>query len=82
MSNPAGQLVRHLFNINSVPSPKGVAFSQDGKEIWVTMLLNQARGASVYDAATGKKIKDINLENGGGVEIIFSLDGQKAYVSQ
>jgi YVTN family beta-propeller protein len=28
------------------------------------------------------KTKEINLENGGGVEVIFSFDGTKAYVSQ
>ena len=77
-----GQLVKHLFNINSVPAPKGVAFSLDGKEIWATMLLNKSRGVGVFDFSTGKNIANINLENGGGVEIIFSKDGSKAYVSQ
>jgi len=82
IKDPAGQLVRHLFNIESVPSPKGAVFSPDGKEIWTTMLLNKTRGVSVFSAITGKKIKDINLENGGGVEAVFSFDGKKVYVSQ
>ncbi len=81
-TGPEGQLVRYLFSINQVPSPKGAAFSPDGKEIWVTLLLNKKRGVSVFDSSTGKKIQDINLDNGGGVEIIFSHDGSKAYVSQ
>lgn len=77
-----GQLVHHLFNIESAPSPKGIAFSPDGKEIWVTSLLNAERGVSVFDTFSGEKIKDINLANGGGVEIIFSPDGKKTYISQ
>lgn len=81
-SDPADQLVHHLFNINAVPSPKAAAFSPDGKEIWATLLLNEKRGIAVFNAFNGEKIKDINLENGGGVEIIFSQDGNKVYVSQ
>jgi len=80
--NIEGQLVKHLFDIESVPSPKGVAFTSDGKEIWSTLLLNKSRGVSIFSTLNGKKIKDINLENGGGVEVIFSSDGKRAYVSQ
>jgi len=81
-SDLPGQLVKHLFNINSVPSPKGAAFSLDGKEIWVTLLLNKSRGVAVFNASSGENIANINLENGGGVEMIFSKDGSKVYVSQ
>lgn len=80
-AGPEGQLVHHLFNIESVPSPKAVAFSPDGKEIWAALLLNPKRGISVFDALTGEKKEDINLD-GGGVEITFSRAGDKAYVSQ
>jgi len=80
--NIEGQLVRHLFDIKGVPSPKGVAFSKDNKEVWVTSLLNKSRGVIVFDSLTGEKIKDINLEGGGGVEVIFSADGKRVYVSQ
>ncbi|MCD6085646.1 AmmeMemoRadiSam system protein B [bacterium] len=77
-----GQLVRHLFDINYVPSPKAVTFSVDGKEIWATHLLNKRKGVSVFDSKTGEEIATINLNNNGGVEIEFSKDGKKAYVSQ
>ncbi|MFH0739658.1 MAG: YncE family protein [bacterium] len=77
-----GQLVHHLFNINSVPAPKGASFSPNGQEIWATLLLNKSRGVAVFDAGTGKNIANINLANGGGVEMIFAKDGSKAYVSQ
>ena len=80
--DPEGQLVHYLFNIEGVPSPKAAAFTTDGKEIWVTSLLNKKRGVFVFNALTGNYITDINLEDGGGVEIIFSSDGKKAYVSQ
>ena len=76
------QLVRHLFDINKVSSPKGIAISRDGKEIWVALLLNEKAGVRIYDSSTGQKTADINLADGGGVEIIFSTDGSKAYVSQ
>lgn len=81
-SDLPNQLVKHLFNINSVPSPKGAAFSPNGKEIWATLLLNKSRGVAVFDSGTGKNIANINLANGGGVEMIFAKDGSKAYVSQ
>jgi len=77
-----GQLVRRLFDINYVSSPKAVVFSVDGKEIWVTHLLNKEKGVSVFDSKTGEEIATINLNNGGGVEIEFSKDGKKVYVSQ
>lgn len=82
ITDPPGQLVHHLFNINFVPSPKAAAITPDGKEIWATLLLNSKRGVAVFNSQTGEKIKDINLADGGGVEIIFSRDGNKVYVSQ
>lgn len=80
--DPPGQLLHHFLNINSVPSPKAVVFTPDNKEIWVTMLLNSKRGVSVFNPLTGEKVKDINLDGAGGVEIVFSQDGGRAYVSQ
>jgi len=76
------QIVDHLLNINSVPSPKGAKFTPDGKELWVTMLLNEARGVGIFHPLTGKNSDNINLDDGGGVEVIFSKDGSKAYISQ
>src|SRR3989344_4430843 len=76
------QLVRHLYDISKIPHPKAVAFSPRGGEIWTTSLLNNKSGVSIFDSLTGKKIKDINLNKSGGVEIIFSNDSTKAYISQ
>lgn len=77
-----GQLVEHLFDITGAPAVKGVAVSKDGKEIWATLLLNKHRGVSIFSTMDGKKITDIDLDGGGGVEIVFSKDGAKAYISQ
>ncbi len=78
----SGQLVHRLLNIEAVPSPKALAFSPDGKELWSTMLLNKKRGLGVYSVDTGADLADINLDDGGGVELVFSSDGSKVYVSQ
>ena len=76
------QVVRHLYDVHLVPNVKSLAFSPDGKELWGALLLNKRRGIAIFNSKTGKNIDNINLQNGGGVEIAFSLDGQKAYVSQ
>jgi len=81
MGSP-NQLVDHLFNIESVPFAKALAFSPDGKEMWTTLLSNKRRGVSVFLSSTGQKVTDIDLAGEGGVEIIFTADGTKAYVSQ
>ncbi len=79
---PEGQLVQYLFDISGVPAVKGVAVSLDGKEIWAALLLNKHRGVSIFSTVDGNKITDIDLYGGGGVEIVFSRDGTKAYISQ
>ena len=76
------QLVKHQYDIKGAPAAKAVALSPKGDEIWATLLMNKNRGVSIFNVENGKKITDINLENGGGVEIVFSKDGLKAYISQ
>jgi DNA-binding beta-propeller fold protein YncE len=78
----AGQIVEYQFTISGVPSPKGIAFSPDGEEIWVTSLTNKQTGVYVFDSLTGKEKERIQLPDGGGVEVIFNHDGTRAYVSQ
>jgi DNA-binding beta-propeller fold protein YncE len=82
IKDPAGQLVHHVLNIKAAPSVKALAFSPDGHELWATMLLNTQHSVSVYNAETGKKTADIDLGSAGGVEILFSRSGTRAYVSQ
>ena len=71
-----------LYRISGVPSPKGVAFTPDGQEFWVTSLMNKFRGVVVFDSETGDHKKNIILPDGGGVEIIFNKEGSLAFVSQ
>ncbi|HOX29665.1 MAG TPA: PEGA domain-containing protein [Candidatus Paceibacterota bacterium] len=78
----SGQLVHHLLDIESVPSPKALAFSVNGSELWSTMLLNKKRGLGVYSSSDGTHIADIDLDGGGGVELVFSPDGSRVYASQ
>ncbi len=80
--DPQGQLVHHLLNISPAPSAKGVAITPDNKEIWTTLLLNAKKGVSIFNTLTGENTADINLAGAGGVEVIFSGNGQKAYISQ
>jgi DNA-binding beta-propeller fold protein YncE len=81
-SDLPGQIITHLFDIAYIAAPKGIAFSPDGSQIWITKLLNQKSGAAVLNSKTGEKIIDINLNNAGGVESIFSTDGKRVYISQ
>ncbi len=71
-----------MFRVNTAASPKGMAFSPDGKEFWVASLMNKNSGLVVHDAKTGKITNRISFGNGGGVEVIFSKNGEYAYVSQ
>jgi poly-gamma-glutamate synthesis protein (capsule biosynthesis protein) len=80
--NPPGQLVNCIYSVSGIPSPKGIAFTPDGKEFWVTSLMNKVRGVVVFDSKTGRHKKDIVLPDGGGVEIIFNASGSRAFVSQ
>jgi len=77
-----GQLVSHLYNIEGVPNVKGLVFTPEGTEVWGTLLLNKTRGVTIFGAQAGENLTDINLENGGGVEVVLTRDGQKAYISQ
>jgi len=72
--------LKHLYSVDGIPSPKASVFGPQSEEIWVTSLLNKNKGVDVLNATSGKLIKSINLNNGGGVEITFS--DENAYISQ
>ncbi len=79
--DPEGQLLHCLDVFKCGPAPKGVAFTPDGKEIWVT-LLGGPPAVEVYSSSTREKLAEIDLGEHGSVEIIFSSNGTKAYISQ
>lgn len=80
--DPKGQVLHRLRDIDTGPSPKGAAFTPDGTEIWTTLLLGTSPAVEVFDPSTARKIAEIDLDGHGGVEVIFTKDGSKAYVSQ
>ena len=79
--DPAGQLVRSVNRYATGRAPKQVAFTPDGKELWVTLLGGD--GVAVHNAVSGAKLAGIRLgRHGGAVEVTFTRDGKTAYVSQ
>lgn len=79
--DPKGQILHCLNIFKCGGSPKGVSFTPDNKEIWVTLLGNRP-AIRVFETASNKKLADIFLGKHGAVEITFSSDGKKAYASQ
>lgn len=79
--SPRGQLHRHLLSFRTGAAPKQVAFTPDGRELWVTPL-GSASGVEVYEPATGRRTARIRLGSHGAVEVIFTRDGRTAFVSQ
>jgi YVTN family beta-propeller protein len=75
-----GQLHRKVGEVRTGPSPKQVAFTPDGTELWVPLL--GAVGVDVYRVPTLERIARIPLGTKGGVEVIFNRSGTRAYVSQ
>ncbi len=78
--DPKGLLLQSLVRFKCGTQPKQVAFTPDGKELWVSLLAGQ--GLEIYDPITGKKLDSIKLGKYGSVEIIFNKAGSRAYVSQ
>ncbi len=77
-----GQLLHLLWQSPSGASPKGAAFTPNGEEIWVSLLMGKKAGANVFRASDGEKLQSINLKDNGGVEVVFNRAGDRAYISQ
>lgn len=78
--DPKGLLYDSLVRFKCGPSPKQVAFTPDGKEMWVSLL--GGYGLEVFEPTTGKKIDQVKLGKHGAVEVIFTRDGKTVYASQ
>jgi YVTN family beta-propeller protein len=78
--DPSGQLHHKIAEFDVGSAPKQVAFSPDGRELWVTLL--GGPGVEVYRARSGKRLETIDLGDHGAVEVIFTSDGSTAFVSQ
>ena len=79
--DPEGQLYQSLVRFKCGPQPKQVAFTPDGKEMWV-LLGGGVSGLEVFDPLTGKKMAAVKLGGRGATEVIFTNDGKTIYASQ
>jgi DNA-binding beta-propeller fold protein YncE len=78
--DPAGLLHHKLGELRSGSNPKQVAFSPDGRELWVLLL--GGHGVEVFDTRTMRRRKAIRLGKHGAVEVLFTRDGRTVYASQ
>jgi DNA-binding beta-propeller fold protein YncE len=78
--DPAGLLHHKLGELHSGSNPKQVAFSPDGRELWVSLL--GGHGVEVFDMRTMRRRKVIRLGEHGAVEVLFTRDGRTVYASQ
>jgi YVTN family beta-propeller protein len=78
--DPEGLLHHKLGELRSGSNPKQVAFSPDGRELWVSLL--GGRGVEVFDARTMRRRKAIRLGEHGAVEVLFTGDGRTVFASQ
>jgi YVTN family beta-propeller protein len=78
--DPKGLLHHQIGTFDTGSNPKQVAFSPDGREIWVTLL--GGHGVQVFDARTRKLLDQIKLGQHGAVEVIFTRDGRTVFASQ
>ena len=76
-----GQLLDCQWEASGILSPKAVAYSPDGRELWATQL-NRAPALRVYDAASGAELGQVEFGKRGAVELVFSPDGSRLYASQ
>jgi DNA-binding beta-propeller fold protein YncE len=79
--DPEGQIVHCLDVWESGPAPKGAAFTPDGSQVWVSFLAGPP-SVQVFETATGDLLDEFTLDEHGAVEVVFSPDGSRAYVSQ
>lgn len=75
------QKLKCIRVIHADQAPKSVRYSPDGNTIWTALLVGPP-SVKVFSAHTGEMIKSIDLGSHGGVEIEFSSDGSRAWVSQ
>ncbi|HZD01013.1 MAG TPA: YncE family protein [Actinomycetes bacterium] len=78
--DPKGLLHHEVGVFTTGPNPKQVAFSPDGRQIWVSLL--GGRGVQVFDARTRKLLDQVRLGEHGAVEVIFTADGRTVFASQ
>jgi DNA-binding beta-propeller fold protein YncE len=78
--DPSGLLHHKVGVVHTGPAPKQVAFTPDGREIWLSLL--GGHGLQVFDRATLRRTGDVRLGSHGAVEVVFTRDGRTVYASQ
>jgi DNA-binding beta-propeller fold protein YncE len=75
--DPTGQLVESVVRFKCGRGPQQVAFSPDGRELWVALL--GGSGLEVYNPSTGAKTGDVDLGGEGTSDLVFSENGATVY---
>ncbi len=76
-----GEYVHCLARVVTGNRPKSLAFSPDGKELWVALHYDKP-ALAIYDTTSFKLIGAVELGKYGAVELAFSADGTRVYASQ
>ena len=74
--DPAGQLVESVVRFESGPGPQQLAFSPDGRELWVALM---GGGLEIYSPTTGAKTGEVALGGDSTADVVFSEDGNTIY---
>jgi DNA-binding beta-propeller fold protein YncE len=64
----------------NVPSANRVKFTPDGKYVFVSMLRGNGGNLAIFDAATRREVRRMNLGRGAG-GILMQPDGARAFVA-
>ena len=78
--DPAGQLYQSVVRFKCGLNPYQTAFSPGGGELWVSF--QGSGGLGIYDPETGNKLGAVRTGGNGTTDIVFTRDGNTAYVSQ
>ena len=80
--DPSSRVVwKQRFHVKTGSMPKGVVLKPGGSEVWVTNFgHDRGHSVTVFNALTGSEKRQISFQ-GRAVEIGFSLDGKRAFIS-
>lgn len=78
---PAGQLLRCVHRFTVGHRPKSLAFRPHSNELWVSLHYDRP-AVEIYSTDTWAQIGSVDMGRYGAVELTFSPDGMRAFVSQ
>ena len=80
-STPDGQLLRCVHRFIVGHRPKSLAFRPHASELWVSLHYDRP-AVEIYSTETWEQVGSVDMGRYGAVELTFSPDGMRAYVSQ